>query len=136
MENQPTNIRFVNPPTLPTPPGYTHVVEVTRGRTVFISGQVALDPAGNVVGLHDFAAQTQQVFENLKAALAAVGADFTHVVKFTIYMLDVSQIQIVRDVRNRYINTQNPPASTLVEVRKLFREEFLIEIDAIAHLPE
>lgn len=144
MENHPTenhinshtNIRFVNPSTLPTPAGYTHVVEVTRGRTVFISGQIALDQSGNVVGPHDFRAQTQQVFENLKAALAAVGADFTRVVKLNMYVLDISQVQILREVRDRYVNTRNPPASTLVEVRKLAREELLIEIEAIAQLPE
>ena len=136
MSTNPTNTRFINPPTLATPPGYTHVVEITRGRTVFISGQVALDQAGQVVGLNDFQAQTQQVFENLKAALAAVGADFTHVVKLNMYVVDVSQLQTLRGVRDRYVNTQTPPASTLVEVRRLAREEFLIEIEAVAHLPE
>jgi Endoribonuclease L-PSP len=81
MATQPTNIRFINPSTLATPPGYTHVVEITQGRTLFIAAQVALDQSGKIVGQHDFRAQTQQVFENLKAALAAVGADFTCVVK-------------------------------------------------------
>ncbi|HTK06522.1 MAG TPA: RidA family protein [Ktedonobacteraceae bacterium] len=136
METHPTHIHFVNPSTLATPPGYTHVVEVTRGRTVFISGQIALDQSGNIVGPHDFRAQTQQVFENLKAALTAVGADFTHVVKLNIYVIDMSQLLALREVRDRYINTQNPPASTLVEVRRLAREELLLEIEAIAHLPE
>ncbi|HZR40188.1 MAG TPA: RidA family protein [Ktedonobacteraceae bacterium] len=136
MATDPTNIRFVNPSTLATPPGYTHVVEVTRGRTVFISGQVALDQAGKIVGLHDFRAQTQQVFENLKAALASVGADFTRVVKLNMYVVDASQLLTLREVRDRYVNTDNPPASTLVEVRRLAREEFLIEIEAVAHLPE
>jgi enamine deaminase RidA (YjgF/YER057c/UK114 family) len=50
-------------------------------------------------------------------------------------MLDITQIQVVRDVRDRYVNTQSPPASTAVEVRRLFRDELLIEIDAIAALP-
>src|SRR5260370_42540801 len=79
MATDPTNIRFINPSTLATPPGYTHVVEITHGRTVFIAGQVALDQSGKIVGPHDFRAQTQQVFENLKAALAAVRTDYTHV---------------------------------------------------------
>ena len=131
-----TNIRFINPPRLATPPGYTHVVEITQGRTVFIAGQVALDQSGKIVGPRDFRAQTQQVFENLKAALAAVGTDFTHVVKLNIYVVDISQLPTLREVRDRYVNTLNPPASTLVEVRKLAREEFLIEIEAIAHVPE
>lgn len=136
MATDPANIRFINPSTLPATPGYTHVVEITRGRTVFISGQVALDCEGNVVGPHDFRAQTEQVFENLKAALAAVGTDFTRVVKLNMYVVDISQLLILREVRDRYINIHKPPASTLVEVRKLAREDFLIEIEAVAHLPE
>ncbi len=136
MSTHPTNIRFINPSTLATPPGYTHVVEITKGRTIFIAGQIALDQSGKVVGPHDFRAQTQQVFENLTAALAVVGADFTHVVKLNIYVVDISQVQVLREVRDRYVNTHNPPASTLVEVRRLAREEFLIEIEAVAHLPE
>jgi enamine deaminase RidA (YjgF/YER057c/UK114 family) len=136
VATDPSNIRFINPSTLATPPGYTHVVEVTRGRTIFIAGQIALDQSGKIVGARDFRAQTQQVFENLKAALAGVGADFTSVVKLNIYVVDVSQLPILREIRNRYVNTTNPPASTLVEVRSLASEEFLIEIEAIAHLPE
>lgn len=126
----------MNPSTLATPPGYTHVVEITRGRTVFIAGQVALDRVGQIVGLRDFRTQAQQVFENLKAALAAVGMDFTDVIKLNIYVVDISQLPILREVRDRYVNTLNPPASTLVEVRRLAREEFLLEIEAVAHLPE
>ncbi len=136
MATQPTNIRFINPSTLAIPPGYTHVVEITHGRTIFIAGQVALDQAGQIVGHHDFRAQTQQVFENLKAALAAVGADFTRVVKLNMYVVDISQLPILREVRDRYVNTHHPPASTLVEVRRLAREEFLIEVEAVAYLPE
>lgn len=136
MATDPANIRFINPSTLATPPGYTHVVEVTHGRTVFIAGQIALDQSGKIVGPHDFRAQTQQVFENLKAALTAVGTDFTSVVKLNMYVVDISQLQILREVRDRYVNTINPPASTLVEVRRLAREEFLIEIEAVAHVPE
>lgn len=136
MDNQPTNIHFIQPSTLPPTPGYTQIVEVTRGRTIFISGQIALNPSGQIVGLNDFQVQAQQVFENLKAALAAVGADFTSVVKLNMYVVDMSHILTLREVRDRYINTQNPPAMTLVEVRRLAREEFLLEIEAIAHLPE
>lgn len=136
MATQPNNIRFINPSTLATPPGFTHVVEITHGRTIFIAGQVALDPSGQIVGQHDFRAQTQQVFENLKAALAAVGTDFTRVVKLNMYVVDISQLSTLREVRDNYVNTHNPPASTLVEVRKLARAEFLIEIEAVAHVPE
>jgi reactive intermediate/imine deaminase len=130
------NIRFINPTTMAKPTGYTHVVEVSSGRTIYIAGQVALDRSGNVVGKGDFRAQTQQVFENLKAALEAAGASFNDVIKLNNYVVDMTQIQALREVRNKYINTEKPPASTAVEVRRLAREEFLIEIEAIAVVPQ
>jgi len=128
--------RFLNPPTMPKPFGYTHVVETRGGRTIYISGQVALDSAGNLVGLDDLHTQTTQVFKNLDAALAAVGASFHHVVKLTYFLLDISQIAVVRAVRDQYINTQQPPASSAVEVRRLFRADVLIEVEAIAVIPD
>jgi reactive intermediate/imine deaminase len=130
-----THIRFINSPTMAAPRGYTHVAEVTNGRMVFIAGQVALDAQGNAVGIGDFRAQAIQVFENLKAALEAVGADFSQVVKFTFFMVDISQLPILREVRDTYLNTANPPTSSAVEVRRLFRDEFLVEIEAIVVLP-
>ena len=128
-------VRFLNPPALSTPPGYTHVVEVTGGRTIYISGQVALDKAGNVAGAADFAVQTTQVFENLKLALTAAGATFDNIVKANMYVTDMSHIQVLREIRARYWGT-NAPASTLVEVRRLARPEFMIEIEAIAVIAE
>ena len=128
-------IRFLNPPALATPAGYTHVVEVNSGRTIYIAGQVAFDKSGNVVGQGDFAAQTTQVFENLKLALAAAGATFDNVVKTNTYVTDISQIQTLRDIRAKYYGA-NSPASTLVQIGKLAREELMIEIEAIAVVPE
>ncbi len=128
-------LNFINPPAIAAPTGYSHVVEVVSGRMVYISGQVPLDSSGNLVGAGDLEAQTRQVFENLKAALAAVGGDFNNVAKFTYFLLDASQLQIVRTVRNEYINTANPPASSLIEVRRLFRDDILIEIEVVAALP-
>jgi len=127
--------RHTNPPTLSTPTGYTHVVEVNRGRTVYISGQVALDRAGNVAGVGDFKAQTRQVLENLKAALSAAGATFENVVKINTYVTDISQIQALRAIRGEYFGT-NPPASTLVQVVQLALPELMIEIEAIAVVPD
>jgi len=127
--------RFINPPEIAPANGYTHVVEVSNSKMVFTAGQVAFDTAGNLVGKDDLKAQTQQVFVNLNAALAAVGADFSHVVKFTYFMLDISQIAVVREVRNQYINVNQPPASSAIEVRKLFRDDVLIEIEAVAAVP-
>src|SRR5262245_27487786 len=131
-----SSARFLNPATMHRPIGYTHVVETRAGRTIYISGQVALDTACNLVGLGDLQAQATQVFNNLAAALAAVGASFDHVVKFTYFLLDISQIPIVRAVRDQYVNTQQPPASSAVEVRRLFRDDVLIEVEAIAVVPD
>jgi enamine deaminase RidA (YjgF/YER057c/UK114 family) len=127
--------RFLNPEAMHHPTGYTHVVEVTEGRPVYISGQVAFDRAGGLVGPGDLRAQAEQVFENLRAALESVGAGFEQVVKLNIYLLDAGQLQVVRDVRDRYVNVSQPPASTAVEVRRLFREDILVEIEAVAILP-
>jgi len=127
-------IRFVNPDSISKPFGYSHVAEVTNARMIYISGQVALDQAGNLVGEGDMRAQAQQVFANLRAALEAVGADFNNVVKLNFYLLDISQVQAIREVRDQYVNTQRPPTSTAVEVRRLFREDILIEVEAVAAL--
>ena len=121
-------IRFLNR----APAGYSQVVEVRGGRTLYISGQVALDSSGKVVGAGDFAAQVKQVFANLKARLDEAGTSFSDVVKLNFYLLDATNLQIVRDVRDTYVNREQPPASTLVVVKQLFRPELLVEVDAIA----
>jgi enamine deaminase RidA (YjgF/YER057c/UK114 family) len=123
---------FINPEGMHRPTGYTHVVEVTAGRPVYVAGQVAMDREGALVGPGDVRAQARQVFDNLRVALEAVGAGFDQVVKLNFYLLDASQLPVVREVRDEYVNTRQPPASTAVEVRRLFREEFLIEVEAVA----
>jgi reactive intermediate/imine deaminase len=135
QSNRSKGIRYLNPATLSTPTGYSHVVQVNSGRTIYIAGQVAFDKSGNVVGKGDFGAQTTQVFENLKLALAAVGATFENVVKVNTYVTDMSQVQTLRDIRGKYYG-KNAPASTLVQVGKLAREDLMIEIEAIAVVPE
>src|SRR5215468_211366 len=100
MEKQQTNVRFINR----APLGYSHVVEVKGGRTLYIAGQLALDKDGNLVGHGDFRAQVKQVFENLKARLAEGGASCNDVVKLNYYLTDASEIQALRDLRNSYIN--------------------------------
>jgi len=131
----PDHIRFLNPSTLAPTPGYSQVVEVTGGRTIYLAGQIALDASKNLVGRGDFRVQAQQVFENLTAALAAVGADFSHVVKLNFYLLDRANLPILREVRDLYVNTETPPASTAVVVSGLAQEDFLLEVEAIASLP-
>jgi enamine deaminase RidA (YjgF/YER057c/UK114 family) len=128
----PVTANFINPETMHRPAGYTHVVEVTAGRPVYIAGQVALDPAGALVGPGDIRAQAGQVFDNLQAALQAVGASFDQVVKLTYYLVDATELPVVREVRDRYVNTRQPPASTAVEVRRLVRDDLLIEVEAVA----
>ncbi len=124
--------RYINPPTLARPMGYTHVVEASGARTFYISGQVAMDDSGNIVGEGDMGAQARQVFENLHTALRSVGASFKDVVKLTYFIVDMSQMQTVREARDQYIQPEYRPASTAVEVRRLAREEFLLEIEAVA----
>jgi len=124
-------IRRINPLTLSKPNGYTHVVVATSGRTIYIAGQTAVDSYGNVVGPGDFRAQAKQAFENLKAALAAAGIGFDQVVKLNYYVLDMANAPVLREVRNGYLASAFP-ASTLVEVRKLARDELMLEIEAIA----
>lgn len=127
-----SNFSLLVPPTMPRSVGYSQVATVTGGTVVFIAGQVALDRAGNIIGRDDFRAQVRQVFENLKAALEAVGGTFDHVVKLNSYFLDLAWLAEFRDVRDEYINVERPPASTAVQVSRLFRPEFLVEIEAIA----
>jgi len=129
-------VRFVKSENLPPSPGYSQAVEVRLGHLVYVAGQVAMDRSGKVVGEGDIRAQTQQTFENLKAALEASGAKFENVVKLNYYFTDITQLPVVREVRDKFINTTNPPASTAVEVKRLFREPYLIEVEAVAVVPE
>jgi enamine deaminase RidA (YjgF/YER057c/UK114 family) len=127
---------FVNPETMHTPVGYSHVAEITAGRPVYIAGQVALDRNGDLVGPGDIRAQARQVFDNLRAALDAVDATFANVVKLNLYLVDATTLPVVREVRDAYVDTSRPPASTAVEVRRLAREEWLIEVEAVAAIPD
>ncbi len=133
---EPGLFRIFNPDTMAKPTaGYSHVAEVTGGKIVYIAGQVAIDKAGTLVGKDDFRAQVQQVFENLKAAVEAAGGDSHSIIKLNYYCaesVDPAQIPIVREVRDRYVNTANPPTSTFVVVKRLVRPEWLIEVDAVA----
>lgn len=132
----PAKTRFLNPDTLTKPPAYSQVVEVTTpGRMVFISGQIGVGRDGKLVP-GDFRAQAVQAFENLKAALEAVGARFEDVVKMNSYIIEIEHQAILREVRQLYINRASPPASTSVRVVGFAREGVLLEVEAIAVLPE
>ncbi|MBI3493041.1 MAG: RidA family protein [Acidobacteria bacterium] len=125
-------IKRTNPPTLSPPTGYTHIVEVTGpAKTVYISGQIALDKDGTLIGAGDMKAQAEQVFRNLQAALTAAGATFKDVVKMNTYVTDMDKAPAVREVRAKYF-TDTTPASTLVQVVHLARPELMLEIEVIA----
>jgi enamine deaminase RidA (YjgF/YER057c/UK114 family) len=118
--------------------GYAHAV-TTSGRLAFVSGQVAVDERGELVGPGDLAAQTTHALGNLHRVLTALGADWPDVARFTWYVLDAGSVQVIRDVRDRLIRPslgdRPNPASTLVQVAALVRPEFLIEVDAVAAIP-
>lgn len=133
MPNQ-RNFELLIPNTMPKSVGYSQVAVVTGGATIFVSGQVALDKSGNLVGKDDFRAQVQQAFENLNAAIEAAGGTFEDVIKLNSYFVDMSPARLVefREIRDKYVNVKNPPASTAVQVQRLFRPEFLVEVEAVA----
>jgi reactive intermediate/imine deaminase len=112
---------------------FTHVV--TAGRLVFVSGCVATDGAGKVVGGSDVVAQARQVHENLKRCLAAAGASFADVCKVTVFVRNMTHREAINTVRREYFGPSRP-ASTLVEVSRFVRDEYLLEIEATAVLPE
>ncbi len=128
-----SEIEHIKPEGLSNNPAYTHVVSARGARTIYISGQVAVDPEGNVVGVGDLGAQTEQVMVNLRTALAAAGASFADVVKTTTFIVNYvpEHRSIVGEIRGRYLST-NPPASTLLGVTALAAPDFMIEIEAIA----
>jgi len=127
-----TTSTFINPPGLAPGRGYTHVVEVPAGRTLYVAGQVAFDAQGNVVGKGDVRAQTEQVFRNLRTALEGAGASLGDIVKLNWYVRDASQVAIYREVREQFLGNGPRPASTLVEIKSLVRDDLLIEVEAVA----
>ena len=127
------DVSHVNPDTVAPSVGYSHAVVVPLGEAamVFVAGQVALDRDGALVGPGDMRAQADQAMRNVEAVLAAAGAGWGDVTHLRTFVTDVGRLAEVREVRARYI-TGPPPASTLVEVSGLVRDEFLIEVEAIA----
>jgi enamine deaminase RidA (YjgF/YER057c/UK114 family) len=130
-------IEFINPPELSPTFGWTHVATSTGGKTIYISGQVAIDASGNVVGKGDLKAQTEQAFQNVSHALKAAGATWKDVVKTSLFVVGLKPefVPIIREVRARYVNAEHPPTSTLVGVAALVGADWLIEIEALAVVP-
>ena len=129
---------YINPEGVSKPGAYTHVVSAQGSRIVFISGQVALDKDGNMVGMGDLGRQAEQVFENLKTCLESAGATFADVTKMTTFIVSFrpsSDRAVLAEVRQKYLLPGTLPASTLVGVQSLATPDILIEIEATAVLP-
>ena len=130
-------VEFKNPPEISLPAGYSHAVVVNGGKMIYLSGQVGLNKQGEMVGKADFRVQATQVFTNLRAALAAAGATPKDVVKLNYYVVGLNHDKLValREVRDQFIDKEHPPASTLAGVAALFREDAMLEVEAVAVLP-
>jgi enamine deaminase RidA (YjgF/YER057c/UK114 family) len=126
-------LNCLNPPDLPTPPTYSHVVVATGSRLVFVAGQEPEDETGNLVGAGDLAAQARQVFANVGRAVAAAGARPDQVAKITIYIVDyrAEYLPVIEEARVAVFG-DHKPADTLLGVDRLSRPEYLIEVDAFA----
>jgi 2-iminobutanoate/2-iminopropanoate deaminase len=141
MKEQKTNtsiVNFKNPSSVAMPKGYSHaaVIDLGNCQMIVLSGQVPLDDNGNLVGQGNFEKQSEQVMLNIKNILSELGGTMDDIIRLGIYTTDVSQMQAFRDVRDKFINLQSPPTSTLVEVSKLFRGDVLIEVEATAIIPK
>jgi enamine deaminase RidA (YjgF/YER057c/UK114 family) len=126
--------KFINPPGLKALGMYSNVTSASGGTIAFVSGQVSVNSEGKVVGVGNIQAQAVQVFENLKLALAGVGATFEDVIKFTIFIVGLTpeKRKAVMEVRARYISHKNPPAATMIGVDQLVEPELLVEVEAVA----
>jgi enamine deaminase RidA (YjgF/YER057c/UK114 family) len=126
---------FLSPATLPPPVGYSHVARVNEGTLIYLAGQVSSDATGALVGEGNFEVQAERVFANVRIAVEAAGATMADIVKLNIYIVaevDPAAIPKMRAIRDRYVNVEKPPASTLVVVSRLARPGWLIEIEAVA----
>lgn len=130
----------LNPSAAPQPIGaYSLAVEASAGKLLFVAGQVALDASGNLVGPGDVAAQTRQVFQNIGLILDGAGASFSNVVEFTSYVVGRDSVQPYIQGRTQIFPDMFPngdyPTNTLLVISGLVREEFLVEVKAVAALP-
>lgn len=128
----PVATRYINPGTLAALPGFTHAVRV--GSTVYVSGEVALDSLGHLVGAGDLRAQATQAFANLATVLRIAGAAPSDVAKLTVYVVNAAprDLDVVREAAPDFFPQRNPPAGTVVGVQSLPREGLLIAVDATA----
>ena len=131
-------VQYLNPDDLSKNPAFSNVITVTGpAKTIYIGGQDALDASGQIVGKGDIRQQTEQVLNNLQIALKAGGADLTNIIKWNIYVVQGHPIQPAFEVFQRLWGRRpNPPAITVMFVSELANPDFLVEMDAIAVVPE
>ncbi len=122
---------LATPAGLPTPAGDAHVATIGPGRLVWTSGQVGLPPDGGDPP-EAFADQARLVFENVGRALEAGGATWRDVVKLTVFLVDRADLPAFREVRDAFVDTIDPPTSSLVLVAGLVRPDLLVEVEAVA----
>jgi enamine deaminase RidA (YjgF/YER057c/UK114 family) len=128
--------KTLNPEGMPVPRGsYSQVVITKPGRFVFIAGNTAGDPEGKVVGVGDIRAQTRYALEKIKKGVEAAGGTLQDIVSMTIFTTDARYHPAVNETRREFLGS-NFPTSTMVQVVALARPELLIEINAIAVVPE
>lgn len=130
-------VHFMNPPEVVKPNGYSQaaVIDLGASKMVVLSGQVPLNVKGELVGKDNFEQQAEQVFVNIQKTITTAGGKMSDIVKLSYFILDTKHLKTLRAVRDKYIDVQHPPASTLVQVSGLFREDVLLEVEATAVIP-
>jgi enamine deaminase RidA (YjgF/YER057c/UK114 family) len=131
-------VEHINPEHLHKNPAFTHVVSVSGpARTVYIGGQNAVNAFGDIVGPGDVGEQTEQTFRNLQTALEAAGADFEHIIKWTIYVVQGQPAEPGFAVFQKLWGRRPyPPLVSVIFVAGLAHPDFLVEIEAVAVVPE
>ena len=131
-------VRFVHPDSLNKNPAFSNVVVVSGSvKTVYVGGQNSVDSSGAIIGKGDFRAQTEQVLKNLQAALAAGGAELHQVIKWNIFVVQGQSLRVGFELFQRAWGTRpNPPTISVLIVAGLAHPDFLLEVDAIAIVPE
>lgn len=131
-------VQHINPDGLSKNPAFTNVIVVTGpAKTIYIGGQDSIDASGKIVGKGDIKQQTEQVLKNLITALQAADAGLEHIIKWNIYVVQGQAIQAAFEVFQQvWGHRSNPPAITMAFVAGLANPDFLVEMDAVAVVPE
>jgi enamine deaminase RidA (YjgF/YER057c/UK114 family) len=131
-------VQYVNPDALNKNPAFTNVIVVTGSvKTVYVGGQDAVDASGTIIGKGDLKAQTEQVLKNVQVALAAGGAQLEHIIKWNLYVVQGQPLRAgFEGFQHVWGNRPNPPAISVLFVSGLAHPDFLVEMEAIAVVPQ